>query len=196
MEIEEKTQRQEELDNQDPVLVQNVLFEQPVEVKNTKGFIQNGLVTRINAYLNTNTRFADTKAGAIVTFNGFVFTYAIDFFSKSHSFAKWLGLVIIICLAISIFYALLVVAPKFREKEKEKKGIIYWGNIAKYDTPEEYIETVKQMETSKFADEWLNNNYHQAKILTGKFERLAMSFLFTKIAYIVLALAMILNVIF
>ena len=131
-----------------------------MEVKQTDGFNRGSFANQQNLHLSTSIRFADAKAGALIAVSGLVLPETIYLLNSDYLLQKICYISALVLLIIGIFLSFIVVLPT--SKNSKMKGIIYWENITNY-SEEEFIHTIKTMNTSRYLDAWLQNNYIQAK---------------------------------
>lgn len=158
-----------------------------VEMKQTEGFLRNSFTTQQHVHLTNSIRFADAKAGALVTINGLVLKFITDLLHTTTGLSSLLLKIALIVLIVSILCSLIVVYPRFLNSKE--KGIIYWENIQNYKK-EDYIEEITNGDANKLLQSSVENNYYQAAILTKKFKQLLIGFQISIIAYVVIGFAL------
>lgn len=117
----------------------------------------------INDYYNHYVTVADAKAGAILAVNfillggliniDFCCCLAIPYFLT--------GLAII----VSIIYCVIVLYPRL---PKAEKGLIFWENLKSYNSINEYLNDVRQLDNSKVEEEYAKQNWYVSKVLSTK----------------------------
>ncbi|UTI88098.1 DUF5706 domain-containing protein [Mammaliicoccus sciuri] len=117
------------------------------------------------SYLSDYIKFADAKALAIITINGFILKFNFSNininFNNTQSFFNFIGF---ISLVISIVLAAYVVYP--RTNNKSEKGIIFWDNVNRVKE-EEFLNQIKLETEETLQDKIIQQNYFLAKTKRG-----------------------------
>jgi len=104
---------------------------------------------RVHEYINRNTHFADGKAGiSFAATSGLIswITAHYDKFSDAERFGFFPTLLIwsgVACLMLAVTAFAAVLIPRLWAKSQ--KGLIFWEQVAKYDTGAAYSHAVTQM---------------------------------------------------
>ncbi|MFK4997133.1 Pycsar system effector family protein [Bacillus sp. N9] len=161
-----------------------------VETKQTDGFVRSNFVDKQHAYLSNFIRFADAKAGALVTINGIILKFVTDMIGASNGYSGILFKLSLLLLILSILISVTVVFPK-RLNSKEK-GIVYWEHIHNYGK-EAYMKAITEGDAQNLLISSIENNFIQATILTRKFKHLVLGFKVSMVSYVVIAVALLLK---
>lgn len=126
-------------------------------------FFKNGL--RSNLDLTT---LADTKAGILISINGFILTVIVTAsgFAVQNSMMNYAFISIILTALVSIVLAVLAVRPRSKEKMVNKKYLAEYGSLLYFQDianipPNEYMEEMlKTLEDTKLSKEHMIRHLH------------------------------------
>lgn len=139
------------------------------------------------SYLSDYIKFADAKALAIITINGFVLKFNFSKininFNNTQSFFSFIGF---ISLILSIVLAAYVVYP--RTNNKSETGIIFWDNINRMEE-KEFIDKVQFEKEEKLQEKMIQQNYFLAKTASMKYSVLRKIFMISTFGYFCLLLS-------
>lgn len=139
------------------------------------------------SYLSDYIKFADAKALAIITINGFILKFNFSNininFNNTQSFFNFIGF---ISLVISIVLAAYVVYP--RTNNKSEKGIIFWDNVNRVKE-EEFLNQIKLETEETLQDKIIQQNYFLAKTASMKYAVLRKIFMISTFGYFWLLLS-------
>lgn len=139
------------------------------------------------SYLSDYIKFADAKALAIITINGFILKFNFSNininFNNTQSFFNFIGF---ISLVISIVLAAYVVYP--RTNNKSEKGIIFWDNVNRVKE-EEFLNQIKLETEETLQDKIIQQNYFLAKTVSMKYAVLRKIFMISTFGYFCLLLS-------
>jgi len=107
---------------------------------------------KVHAYTNDYIRFADAKAGVVITWCASL--VALLFAAKAHHNWTWRGGV------------------------KQEKGLIYWGQVQQYPSPTGYAEALKQAQPTDLARAVAEHIYTVGGIAHAKFTWIGRSLIF------------------
>jgi hypothetical protein len=186
--LEARQEMVEELDHPLDKVIKNDLLR--VEMKQTEGFIRNSFTSAQNVHLNNSLRFADTKAGALVTVNGLVLSYVTNLISTSSGVSNWFFKASLLIIIVGILYSIAVVYP--RSLNSKDKGLVYWEHITNYKK-DDYVKAIIDENVSELLRNSVENNYAQASILTSKFKKLEIGFKISIAGYLAIAIGLIIN---
>lgn len=158
-----------------------------VEVEFGESQIRSDFVVQQNNHLGNSLRFADAKAGAIVTVNGVVLTYVIALLENSTGYSTWVFMGSLIFLIGGMLSSIAVVFPK--TMNNKEKGLVYWEHIVN-NTQDEYEKQILVDDTNQLLKSSIANNYIQALILTKKFKQLKFSFQVSVVAYLIILMGL------
>jgi hypothetical protein len=159
-----------------------------VEMNQTINYVRASFTSQQNVHLNNSIRFADAKAGALVTINGLILKFITDMLVSSTGVSDVLFKTSLIILIVSILCSFAVVYPRL--VNSKDKGIIYWEHINNYGK-EGYVNNIIESDAKSLLRNSLENNFYQAKILTEKFKRLVLGFRISILGYLVITVALI-----
>ncbi|MBL7800306.1 MAG: hypothetical protein JNL95_06225 [Chitinophagales bacterium] len=117
----------------------------------------------VNDYFNHYVTVADAKAGAILAANFILLGGLIDISLCDCILVPYLlsGIASI----ASIIFCGIVLYPRLAKAEK---GFIFWENIKSYNSINEYLNDVRQLDIPKVEEEYAMQNWHVSKILSSK----------------------------
>ncbi|MCP2033525.1 hypothetical protein L1279_000508 [Planomicrobium sp. HSC-17F08] len=173
-----------------PLEKTNQLEKLQIEIDYTEAYARSEFTSQQNEHLNNSLRFADAKAGALVTVNGLVLTYVTALIDSSSGYSAWFFKASLVTLIIGIVWSIAVVYPK--SLNSKDKGLVYWGHIRNYKK-EEFALAILEGDVNTLFKNSIENNYTQAIILTKKFKQLEISFKAFILAYTAIAVGLILN---
>lgn len=145
-----------------------------------------GFAWSTHQYLNDYIKFADAKAGVLMTLAGglLVFTLRLDSFERAED-AKWFAILGIGCLSLSFVAGILTVTPRLFTKETKQhpwlslrqsfrpsltaKGLIFWNGIQAYQDVEEFKREFFSRECQGLVDAVCEHNEELSAILCRKF---------------------------
>ena len=150
---------------------------------------------KVHAYTNDYIRFADAKAGVVITWCASL--VALLFAAKAHhnfmegrftsdfsvgQTALATGSVLAyILLAAAVACAFWCVKPRlwtWRGGVKQEKGLIYWGQVQQYPSPTAYAEALKQAQPTDLARAVAEHIYTVGGIAHAKFTWIGRSLIF------------------
>ncbi|UXS29339.1 DUF5706 domain-containing protein [Staphylococcus delphini] len=140
------------------------------------------------SYLSDYIKFADAKALAIITINGFILKFNLFNINNTQYFFNFIGF---ISLVISIVLAAYVVYP--RTNNKSEKGIIFWDNVNRVKE-EEFLNQIKLETEETLQDKIIQQNYFLAKTASRKYKILRIIFFVSAGGYFCLLLSSIFRV--
>ena len=136
------------------------------------------------SYLTDNVKFADSKAGVLIGLDGLLLRAAIDYFKSagiafgslleslmSSAFFLIFGSAFLI---LGIILALTVVFP--RRASGAKRGLVFWENIAKYPSADEYTEEVMKVTEEELDRRMAEQQYYVSMTATKKYHMLRRAF--------------------
>lgn len=111
-----------------------------------------------------------SKSNLYITLNTFVLTGAVTLFAGfkdqlNECLTVWL-LVIISISIISLIYTLLALIPQ--TKKTGQDSVIFFGNVAEMNQPDEYYESIKDMDENAFKKDLAQQIQQVAKIVCKK----------------------------
>lgn len=111
-----------------------------------------------------------SKSNLYITLNTFVMTGAVTLFAGfkdqlNECLTVWL-LVIISISIISLIYTLLALIPQ--TKKTGQDSVIFFGNVAEMNHPDEYYESIKDMDENAFKKDLAQQIQQVAKIVCKK----------------------------
>jgi len=117
----------------------------------------------VNDYFNHYITVADAKAGAILAANFILLGGLININFCCCIIIPYLltGAVII----SSIVFCCIVLFPRL---PKAEKGLIFWENVKSYQSVNEYLTDIRQLDISKLEEEYAKQNWHVSKVLSTK----------------------------
>ncbi|WP_411347098.1 Pycsar system effector family protein [Paenibacillus sp. WLX2291] len=127
-------------------------------------------------YLSDYIKFADAKAGVIIGINALLIKEVFSKFQPKqlYTLQDFLGLLGVMVLLIGICFLISVVLP--RTNFKASKGIIFWDNIKKYDSPSDYISDIIALDELKLSEKLAEQNFYLAKTASRKYLFLVIGF--------------------
>lgn len=161
---------------------EEIIFES-MEVEFGEQQIRSDFVSQQNNHLSNSLRFADAKAGALVTVNGIVLAYVIALLENSIGFDFWIFSSGLLLLIGGMLASIAVVFPK--TMNSKVKGLVYWEHIIN-NTQDEYEERILVDNVDHLLKNSISNNYIQALILTKKFKQLKFSFQISLLGYLII----------
>lgn len=118
-------------------------------------------IWKVHGYTNEHIRFADTKAGAVITASGGILgvllaakvhhhfmdaTFSVPFDGKQ-TFLALASLGAFVLLGAALGFAFWAVKPRLWSKKGSRihpKGVLYWENVTRH-TVEEYVKEVQAL---------------------------------------------------
>ncbi|MBT9371976.1 Pycsar system effector family protein [Rhizobium sp. CSW-27] len=128
-----------------------------------------------DAYLRQYIQQADTKSSWLFAASSTISLWIVSndryaSFLKGEPFSWNAALILLplVLLLVSCFFAFNAIRP--RSRTAKAKGIVYFSNVANYDSPEDYIEAVEACSDGDIFRERLKAQYHMSKICAQKYE--------------------------
>lgn len=119
---------------------------------------------KVHDYISTYIQLADTKAGAILVLGTVDATVLAVVPSSLAIWQKCVLGVGLLGLVVGFILALLVIIPRTNHRSNE--GLIFWGNIKKYEHYPDYQATFSAMD---LLQDVLKHNYYIASIADRKY---------------------------
>lgn len=145
------------------------------------------------SYLNEYIKFADAKALAIISINGFILNFNFSKHNiKFHNTEDIFNFVAFILLIITIILAAFAVYP--RTNNRSEKGIIFWDNINSMGE-KEFIDKVKFEKEEELLEMMIQQNYFLAKTASMKYSIIRKVFIISALGYFCLLFSSIFQII-
>lgn len=139
-------------------------------------------LTHVNAWI----RFADAKAGGLLTLGGAFGGALLMWLGDPSSAARGATTISIVLLAVSVVAALgvavnalLCLAPLTDPVDSEYQTTIFFGHIAQHDSWRSFFQSMRQEDTDRLLQDLSHQVYENSRIATYKFRKIARASQFT-----------------
>ncbi|MBP1945205.1 Pycsar system effector family protein [Methanobacterium petrolearium] len=144
--------------------------------------------------INDWVKFSDTKATVVLATNGVILSIIFANVSKFLSLLILYPTLILILASslligvflslISIFYSIRCLIPRTNLKIVDKKNLLYYGDICKFDSPKKYSESANNlfMNEPKLKEQLFSQIFANSKIATIKYKRVKLAIIFLGLA--------------
>ncbi|MBN2502502.1 MAG: hypothetical protein JXB38_17100 [Anaerolineales bacterium] len=127
----------------------------------------------VHQYLYNQVLIADAKVGLLLTINSLIIAYLFENRVADVPIVDTIAFSLaILFFFLSDLISFLTIFPRLFSGGK---GMIFWGDIATRNSPQEYEDDAKRLSTAQLGEEYIYNNYYVSQIVKRKYRYIRQS---------------------